>query len=144
MGHCIRLVEPKLIITQGNLAATLDRLDLPEHLRITIGNDYEQRLSVASSDYPNITVDPEDGLFILYTSGTTGLPKGALISHRAMIARAMCFTSEMEVPIGDNFIAWPPLCHVASTDKSITTLLRGGTVFVVPWLIWCRARKSPM
>ena len=43
----------------------------------------------------------------------------------------MCFTSEMEVPVGDNFVAWPPFYHMASTDQSIATLLRGGTVHVV-------------
>ena len=48
-----------------------------------------------------------------------------------MLARAMCFASEMEIPVGDNFIAWPPLYHMASTDQSIATLLRGGTVHVV-------------
>ena len=34
---------------------------------------------------------------ILYTSGTTGLPKGAVISHRAMIVRALVFTSELGI-----------------------------------------------
>jgi fatty-acyl-CoA synthase len=105
LGHCARLVEPKLIISQGDLSGTLDRLGLPEHKRIILGDDYGACLAEANKDYPDISVEPEDGLVILYTSGTTGLPKGALISHRAMIARAMCFASEMEVHVGDYFVA---------------------------------------
>lgn len=131
LEHCIRLVEPKLLIAQPGLLGTLERLDLPRQPRISFGDDYESHLARAADDYPNLEVDPEDGLIILYTSGTTGLPKGALVSHRAMWARAMCFTSEMEIPVGDNFVAWPPFYHMASTDQSIATLLRGGTVHVV-------------
>ena len=78
-----------------------------------------------------IDVDPEDGLVILYTSGTTGLPKGAVISHRAMIARGLCFGAELSIPPGDSFVAWPPMYHMASTDQMLSTLLRGGTVIVV-------------
>ena len=76
-------------------------------------------------------LDPEDGLVILYTSGTTGLPKGALVSHRAMVARGLCYASELGVPIGGAFCAWPPFYHMASTDQALSTLLRGGTVYVV-------------
>ena len=84
-----------------------------------------------SGQSPPIVADPEDGLLILYTSGTTGLPKGAVISHRAMIARAMVFTSELNIAHDDAFVAWAPLFHMASTDHSLATLLRGGTVIVV-------------
>jgi len=131
LAHCINLVEAEVIIVQADLAPTLDRLDLVPHHRIILGEAYEGYLAGARADYPDLDIDPEDGLVILYTSGTTGLPKGALISHRAMAARAMCFTSEQSIPIGDNFCAWPPFYHMASTDQALATLLRGGTVHVI-------------
>ena len=131
LAHCINLVEPRIVIAQADLAPGLDDLDIPAHERILLGDAYESLLAAADGRAPDISVRPEDGLVILYTSGTTGLPKGALISHRAMVARAMCFTSEMQIPVGDNFVAWAPLFHMASTDHALATLLRGGTVHVV-------------
>ena len=131
LRHCVQLVELKMIIVQCEFIEALDRLGLPEIQRIEIGETYEERLANLPSEYPVQDIDPEDGMIILYTSGTTGLPKGALISHRAMLARAMCFASEMQIPVGDNFIAWPPFYHMASTDQFLATLLRGGTVYVV-------------
>lgn len=131
LQHCISLVEPEVVIVQGELVAALDRLELAPHRRIVLGPDYANILAAAPGDYPDLDIDPEDGLVILYTSGTTGLPKGALISHRAMVARAMCAASELEIPIGDNFCAWAPFYHMASTDQALGTLLRGGTVHVV-------------
>ncbi len=131
LNHCVQLVEPGLIIVESEFSTMLDGMDLPDHHRMVIGEEYERQLAASSPEYPAADIQPEDGLVILYTSGTTGLPKGALISHRAMIARAMCFASEMEIPVGDNFIAWPPFYHMASTDQATATLLRGGTVHVV-------------
>ena len=68
---------------------------------------------------------------ILYTSGTTGLPKGAVISHRAMVMRALVFTSELNISHRDSFVAWAPMFHMASTDHGLATLLRGGTVVMI-------------
>ena len=131
LRHCISLVEPEVVIVQADLAATLDRLDLAQHRRFVLGPDYEDFLATAADDYSDLEIDPEDGLVILYTSGTTGLPKGALISHRAMIARALCGASELQIPIGDNFCAWAPFYHMASTDQALSTVMRGGTVHVI-------------
>ncbi len=131
LRHCITLVEPNALIVLPDLIDAVDRLDLPGLERIVIGGEYEERLAAADPSYPDLTIDPEAGLVILYTSGTTGLPKGALISHRAMVARGMAFASEFGVPVGDHFLSWAPMFHMVSTDKQLATLLRGGTVHVV-------------
>jgi acyl-CoA synthetase (AMP-forming)/AMP-acid ligase II len=131
LAHCINLVEPRVVIVQSELAPTLDGLALCAHERVVLGMQYEAAIESAAPGAFEAAVDPEDGLVILYTSGTTGLPKGAVISHRAMIARGLCFGAELSIPPGDTFVAWPPLYHMASTDQALSTLLRGGTVIIV-------------
>lgn len=131
LAHCINLVEPRVLITQPEFGARLDRLELCAHQRIALGAEYDAAIEGAAGGAFEAEVDPEDGLVILYTSGTTGLPKGALISHRAMIARGLCFGAELSIPPGDSFVAWPPMYHMASTDQMLSTLLRGGTVIIV-------------
>ncbi len=130
LAHCINLVEPRLLLYQPEFAAVLARLDLAVAARVALGEAYERMLAAAAAA-PSVAVDPEDGLVILYTSGTTGLPKGAVIGHRAMIVRGLCFASELAIPASDTFVAWAPMYHMASTDQAISTLLRGGKVVLV-------------
>ena len=51
LQHSVQLVEPKLIIVQSDLAAALDRLNLPPCQRIVIGGDYENVLANAHNSY---------------------------------------------------------------------------------------------
>jgi acyl-CoA synthetase (AMP-forming)/AMP-acid ligase II len=131
LAYCVELVSPKLLIAEQDLAAGLDGLAGDGRKLIEIGDGYERLLRQHSGRAPPAVVDPEDGLVILYTSGTTGLPKGAVISHRAMVARALVFSSELNILQRDAFVAWAPLFHMASTDHGLATLLRGGTVVIV-------------
>ncbi len=131
LAYCVELVSPKLLIAEQDLAAGLDGLAGDGRKLIEIGDGYERLLRQHSGRAPPAVVDPEDGLVILYTSGTTGLPKGAVISHRAMVTRALVFSSELNILQRDAFVAWAPLFHMASTDHGLATLLRGGTVVIV-------------
>ncbi len=130
LSYCIDLVSPKVLIVEPELAATAGAIDDEARTTIGIGAEYERLLARYGGSTP-IVAEPEDGLVILYTSGTTGLPKGAVVSHRAMIARALVFTSELGVGVDDAFVAWAPMFHMASTDHALATLLRGGTVVMV-------------
>src|SRR5690606_28339309 len=89
------------------------------------------RLAGPAAPAPAVEVNPEDGLLILYTSGTTGLPKGALISHRAELARFAVSQLDAGLARGDAFVAWAPMFHMVSIEHSIHTLGMGGTVHVV-------------
>ena len=83
-----------------------------------------------SAELPSL-VNSEDGLIIVYTSGTTGLPKGALISHRAMVARSMIAWVDGALYPDRSFIAWSPLFHMAATDFTFGQLINGGKVVLM-------------
>lgn len=131
LSYCIELVSPKLLIIEKELVGNFELLPVEDRKVIEIDLHYEGLLQQHSNHALPIAAESEDGLVILYTSGTTGLPKGAVISHRAMIMRALVFSSELNISHHDTFVAWAPLFHMASTDHSLATLLRGGTVVVI-------------
>jgi acyl-CoA synthetase (AMP-forming)/AMP-acid ligase II len=76
-------------------------------------------------------LDPESPLLVLYTSGTTGLSKGAVISHRAEIVRNLVVRAEFGVGEDDTFVAWSPLYHMGAADCSLGTLMSGGKVIAL-------------
>jgi long-chain acyl-CoA synthetase len=55
---------------------------------------------------------PDDTVMIAYTSGTTGSPKGAMLSHRNMIATAEAFIEVNDVKQGDNWLSYLPMAWV--------------------------------
>jgi fatty-acyl-CoA synthase len=120
---CLALVEPKLAIASPRFAASVPSA-------LVMGKPYSQALADADPIAPR-ALDPESPLVILYTSGTTGSPKGAVISHRAEIVRNLVTRTEFGIGVTDTFVAWSPLYHMGAVDNSLGALMSGGTVFVV-------------
>ena len=74
-------------------------------------------------------LDPADPAVIVYTSGTTGPPKGAMISHNNLIAAADTFATVFEAQASDEVLSYLPLCHIAERLTSgIDALAVGYTV----------------
>ena len=132
--HCIELVQPKAIAVSARYAQAWERLGLTMQHVLPMDVGWNAWADAQAPAPPEPEVGAEDGLVILYTSGTTGLPKGALVSQRAMVARAMVFSSEFGIRGSDSFIAWSPLFHMAATDHSLATLMLGGKVLVLDGL----------
>ncbi|MFX4221824.1 MAG: class I adenylate-forming enzyme family protein [Thalassobaculum sp.] len=133
LTHCLGLVEPSLVLVSERHAGKLAEIDGYADTSLTLGDAYERALAeTAPSDLPALeSLDPEAPLLILYTSGTTGLPKGAIISHRAQIVRNMVTRAEFSIDAADSFVAWSPMYHMGAADNSIGTLMAGGKVIVV-------------
>src|SRR5262245_25727551 len=130
LAHCLALVEPKAILVSPRHADRVAAVaTIPTAL--TYGANYDAVVNATDASDPPMTLDPESPLLILYTSGTTGLPKGAVISHRAEIARNMVLRAEFGIAAEDAFVAWSPQYHMGAAEFSLGTLMSGGTVFVV-------------
>ncbi len=132
LTHCIRLVEPKLVFVSERYMPVLERIDHGVRRVLVIGQDYEKIIAQATdAKEPPRIAEPEDGLIIYYTSGTTGMPKAAVISHRAIMARTLISALDRPFAIEDSYLAWTPMFHMGSSDFIYSTLLRGGKVIIL-------------
>ncbi|MFG1698969.1 long-chain fatty acid--CoA ligase [Nonomuraea sp. NPDC049309] len=86
------------------------------------------------TEFETVQTAPDDTAVILYTSGTTGQPKGAELSHQNMVMNAM--VSDKMFPAeegGDVYLAVLPLFHsFGQTVVMNTGFLRGATVVLMP------------
>ena len=74
--------------------------------------DYETLISSESDACKDADVQPDDLAWLFYTSGTTGMPKGAMLTHRILLAMTMNFYADMS-PLGpeDAILHAAPLSH---------------------------------
>jgi len=74
-------------------------------------------------------IDPEDIAMIIYTSGTTGPPKGAMISHRNIMALTASFLAANPTYETDEVLSYLPLAHIYENLISLfQAVWSGGTV----------------
>ncbi len=80
---------------------------------------------------PHANPGPADGPgAILFTSGTTGEPKGAMLSHRAMMMNARGLAERLDIGAGDRVTSIIPLFHCAGCVMSIQGVLQRGAAYV--------------
>ena len=123
-------------------AALADRLpeprDVPDLVhRIALDDDPTRSRFASLADNPPaaaaVEVSEEDTAMILYTSGTTGKPKGAMLAHCNIIHSSMVFVSCLALSASDRSIAAVPLGHVTGVVANITTMARrAGTLIIMP------------
>lgn len=93
---------------------------------------YEDLLAAGHESAPALPHPPEAGSFILYTSGTTGHPKGALATNRSRLAATIAMlTDELDVPAGGAVAHVGSMAH-GSGSKVLAYLLRGARNIPVP------------
>lgn len=82
---------------------------------------------------PAAEPDQDDTAVILYTSGTTGKPKGAMLTHRNLLSNAQAVIQLAELHPGDVLMSILPLFHAfGSTVCMVAPLLAGAQVVLVP------------
>lgn len=124
--YIVEDAEAAAVIVQDQLVGALEevgtQLSAPLSQRIWFGPSrrpagflaYEELMSGARDSEPEIRVAPEDPWMLMYTSGTTGAPKGAIRNHRG--GALLSLITEIELGLGrdDGALLVMPMCHANS------------------------------
>jgi fatty-acyl-CoA synthase len=91
---------------------------------------YEALIEAAPASAPPVTVKPEDPFALMYTSGTTGRPKGAIRNHEGNALIAFATALEFRFSRDDTGLLVMPMCHANSLYFGLTFMYLGATVVV--------------
>ncbi|NVI92500.1 class I adenylate-forming enzyme family protein [Actinomadura sp. BRA 177] len=96
------------------------------------GAEFDELAATPAEPVPDAAA-PDDPLMILYTSGTTGRPKGAAITHRSMLASANAQADHFAMTDADVLLGHLPFNHVGGITCTImAALVSGGSVALLP------------
>jgi acyl-CoA synthetase (AMP-forming)/AMP-acid ligase II len=92
--------------------------------------DYASAMNAASSTTPALRASEDDVAYLVYTSGTTGKPKGVMLAHRGQIEVARHIAVDIEVVPDDRLLLIMPLCHVGAMCERIGHSWQGATLVI--------------
>jgi fatty-acyl-CoA synthase len=133
--------EARAVIAQHELVDRIDairaELAVDPRCYVHFGADtpagwqaYERLIAEAAESAPPVVVRPADPCALMYTSGTTGRPKGAVRSHAGNTLIALATALEMNFTRQDTALLVMPMCHANSLYFSHTFAHLGATCII--------------
>ncbi len=137
VGYVLSDSGSAALVVDASLTSVADqaRATAPSvHSMLTIGGDFEEAIAGADPDgAPSAALADEDPAFLMYTSGTTGFPKGAVLTHRNLYLHAFSSIASLGHRDDDNcWMGVAPLFHTAGISGMLPTFLTGGKVVITP------------
>ena len=141
IAYIVQHSEARAVIAQDELTDRIDpvrgELPVPNGAYVAFGRErpagwrgYEALIDAADEVAPAVDVRPADMSALMYTSGTTGKPKGAIRSHEGSALIALATALEMRFTRDDTALLVMPMCHANSLYFSQTFVHLGATCVI--------------
>ncbi len=101
-------------------------------LLLEVASSYDERVAAAARHAEPAPLVEDDPALMCYTSGTTGRPKGAILTHRGLVASTLSWIHEMRAGPKDVWLSGQPLFHIGGINGLLPFLALGATCIVTP------------
>ena len=128
--------EIGFILADSGAVAVICDSSVPEAqapaIVLKVGSEYDEAVATAPPPGQPADVAEDDAALMCYTSGTTGRPKGAVLTHRNLVASTLSWIHEMRAGQDDVWLSGQPLFHIGGINGLLPFLVLGATVILTP------------
>jgi acyl-CoA synthetase (AMP-forming)/AMP-acid ligase II len=138
LEYVINYVGAKALILQPQFLEAIlplkDKLCVEKYIilgRETEGMEpYEELISRGSDREPGVAVAPQDDAFIYYTGGTTGKPKGVILTHNNLIANSINCAIDAGLKSRYSYLVTTPIFHLAAGANIFFAMFMGSKMVI--------------
>ena len=132
--NIFQTLEPVCVITDTKNSTNLKKIE--SKFETLLVNNLDDKIDQTKLDDIKSKIIDTDPMYVLFTSGSTGIPKGTVLNHRAVISYIKWFKETMGINDKTIFGSQTPFYFSMSVSDIFSTMASGATFHIIPKMLF--------